>query len=81
MIQIHFFAQLRERLDCAKVNLEYAGQHTVEDVKQHLLTRGEDWQLLNDNDVLVAVNQTICGFDAAVNDGDEIAFFPPVTGG
>jgi molybdopterin synthase sulfur carrier subunit len=29
----------------------------------------------------VAVNQQMVGFDAAVKGGDEVAFFPPVTGG
>jgi molybdopterin synthase sulfur carrier subunit len=29
----------------------------------------------------VAVNQRHAGFDAAIGDGDEVAFFPPVTGG
>lgn len=81
MIQIKFFASLRERIGAASVNLEYTGEKTVEDVENHLLERGEQWKLLREQDVLCAVNQTICGKQARVNDGDEIAFFPPVTGG
>ncbi|MCC2615060.1 MoaD/ThiS family protein [Aestuariibacter halophilus] len=81
MIKILFFGQLKERLECADLNLEYAGEHTVVDVVQQLLERGEVWRPLAENDVLVAVNHTICAFDATVRDGDEIAFFPPVTGG
>lgn len=81
MIQVLFFASLRERVGTANLNLEYTGERTVADVERHLLERGEKWQLLGEQDVLCAVNQTLCGKDAKVHDGDEIAFFPPVTGG
>jgi molybdopterin synthase sulfur carrier subunit len=81
MIKIRFFANLREKLDCESVNLEYAGEHCAQEVKEKLLARGEQWQALAEHDLLVAVNQTICGLDAQLNDGDEVAFFPPVTGG
>ncbi|GAC24400.1 molybdopterin synthase sulfur carrier subunit [Paraglaciecola mesophila KMM 241] len=81
MIKIQFFASLRERLGQAKMNVEYNGELTVEALKQQLLTRGEDWQALSGNNVLCALNQSICKPDTIINDGDEIAFFPPVTGG
>ena len=81
MLKIHFFAQLRERLGQGTINLEYAGKQTVEQVKQHLVSQGPPWDVLTENDILIAVNQTICGSDTHVHDGDEIAFFPPVTGG
>jgi len=81
MIKIHFFASLSERLGCSNINLEYAGEHTVADVKQRLLEKGHSWSLLSEQSVQVAVNQTLSKFDANINDGDEIAFFPPVTGG
>ncbi|MFB0912259.1 MAG: MoaD/ThiS family protein [Glaciecola sp.] len=50
-------------------------------MKQKLIARGEPWTLLAEQDVLIAVNQTLTSASATVNDGDEIAFFPPVTGG
>ncbi|MFT5420490.1 MAG: molybdopterin synthase sulfur carrier subunit [Candidatus Endobugula sp.] len=81
MIKIHFFASLSERLDCSNVNLEYAGEHTVAEIKQRLLEKGHCWSLLDEKSVQVAVNQTLSKADAQINDGDEIAFFPPVTGG
>ena len=81
MIQIHFFARLREHLGTASLNFEVNGEKTVADIIKVLVSRGEQWQLLTEQDVLCAVNQTLSGQDANVNDGDEIAFFPPVTGG
>ena len=81
MIRVRFFANLREKLDCELINLEYSGEHSAEEVKQKLLARGEQWQAFGENGLLVAVNQTICALDAELNDGDELAFFPPVTGG
>ena len=81
MIHIHFFAQLRERLDCTNLNLDYAGEETVADLKKNLIERGNKWQWLDEQQVLIAVNQTLCGLDTPISDEDEIAFFPPVTGG
>ena len=36
---------------------------------------------LEDGKLLAAVNQTLVSFDHSLTDGDEVAFFPPVTGG
>lgn len=81
MIQIRFFASLRERIGTTAINFEYSGEKTVADIKQQLIQKSENLLLLKEQQVLCAVNQTLCEQDARVNDGDEIAFFPPVTGG
>ena len=51
-------------------------------LRDHLAARGGPWSALSTTKNLrVAVNQQMVGLDAAVKAGDEIAFFPPVTGG
>jgi len=81
MINIRFFAFLRERLGTDTLDYEFTDEKTVSDIKQKLIARGEPWTLLAEQDVLIAVNQTLTSESSSVSDGDEIAFFPPVTGG
>lgn len=82
-VRILYFAALREQLGLASEQLTLpAGVATVADLRQHLLARGEAWQALTQTGALrVAVNQTMAKADSPVQDGDEVAFFPPVTGG
>ena len=48
----------------------------------YLGERGKPWRdTLGGARVLVAINQEVADFDAPVQEGDEVAFFPPVTGG
>tara|TARA_R110002096_G_scaffold25388_1_gene79431 strand:+ start:1778 stop:2011 length:234 start_codon:yes stop_codon:yes gene_type:complete len=75
-ISVRFFASLREQLGVSEVALNFQPDLTVNDV----------WDLsTNQPDVptnmLVAVNQEYVSFSDQVQDGDEVAFFPPVTGG
>jgi molybdopterin synthase sulfur carrier subunit len=81
MIHIKFFAHLRENLGHSDIKVEGYEGKTVSDIKQALIGRGDAWQTLGENDVLCAVNQSISAASTIVNDGDELAFFPPVTGG
>ncbi|MGF1683794.1 molybdopterin synthase sulfur carrier subunit [Photobacterium makurazakiensis] len=81
MINVLFFAQVKELVgvDRLELNAEFT---TAEALRSHLVTRGDKWQLaLESGKLLVAVNQTITALDTEIKDGDEIAFFPPVTGG
>ena len=81
MLRVLFFAQTRELigLDAIEVNENFA---TVEELRQYLATKGDKWALaLQSDKLLVAINQTLMPLESAVKNGDEIAFFPPVTGG
>jgi len=60
---------------------EFTDEKTVSDIKHKLIARGEPWTLLAEQDVLIVLNQTLTSESSTVSDGDEIAFFPPVTGG
>jgi len=83
MIQLRYFASLRETLGIGEEQIELP--ENVSDLPaltQWLQQRGESWQnALADQRLHVAVNQQIVSADSRVADGDEIAWFPPVTGG
>ncbi|USF87475.1 molybdopterin converting factor subunit 1 [Candidatus Endoriftia persephone] len=83
MIQIRFFARLREMLEVESEQMELAGMATIADVVEQLQQRGGVWQQAfgGGNTVMMALNQEMASAESAVADGDEVAFFPPVTGG
>ncbi|MEK0169133.1 molybdopterin synthase sulfur carrier subunit [Pseudescherichia vulneris] len=81
MIKVLFFAQVRELVGCDSLTLESEFQN-VEALRQALAARGDRWALaLEEGRLLAAVNQTLVSFDHPVVSGDEVALFPPVTGG
>ncbi len=75
-IQVRFFASLRERLNQPDTQVPAQAVQTVLDIWQQVT--GESQLPAN---VLIAVNMEYVDAAHAVNDGDEVAFFPPVTGG
>lgn len=74
-VTVKFFASLRERLGKDRTEVEVGDASRVCDVWLAVAEREPDAR------VLAAVNARHAPFDAAVADGDEVAFFPPVTGG
>ena len=83
-LQLRFFASLREGLGLSEELVSVpAAVVTTADLRAWLMQRGEVWsQLLNSERALrCAVNQYIAAENIALSDGDEVAFFPPVTGG
>jgi molybdopterin synthase sulfur carrier subunit len=84
MITLLYFARLRETfgLSSEQANLP-ADVADVRSLTEWLRQRGGTWrdELDQDKPVRVAVNQDMATPDTAVRDGDEVAFFPPVTGG
>ena len=83
MIHLRFFASLRETLGVGEEQLELpAGINNLSELSDWLEKRGPLWKdALSDRRLHIAVNQEIVKQDAAIRDGDEVAWFPPVTGG
>jgi sulfur-carrier protein len=75
-IKVRYFASLGERVGRSEGDLAFTQTMTVRDVWQ-LDTSGKP---IPDN-VLAAVNMEYADLDVQVQDSDEVAFFPPVTGG
>lgn len=82
-VKVLYFASLREAVGKAAEEFVLpAGVTTVGALRALLAARGEGWQALAEGrNVRAAVNQRMANADAAVAAGDEVAFFPPVTGG
>lgn len=82
-IHLLYFAGLREALGVATEELELpAGVATVAALRELLAARGAPWTaLVTTRNLRAAVNQEMAGPDAPLQAGDEVAFFPPVTGG
>ena len=83
-VRLLYFASLREQLGKGSEDLELpAGIATVATLRSHLMQRGGAWQdaLSGRRVLLVAVNQDMAAAEAPLQAGDEVAFFPPVTGG
>ncbi len=82
MIKILFFARLREQLSTDSLTITARENLTTELIRQQLAETDDVWnKIMSPDSLLVAVNQEISAWSQQVNDGDEVAFFPPVTGG
>jgi len=84
MIKVRFFASLREQLDQSEMDLPWtADLNTVEAIRTALIDGGgELWrQVLAAPNVITALNHAVVDLTEPVSEGDEIAFYPPVTGG
>lgn len=81
-VRILYFAALREQLGDGTA-WPLASATTVVQLRAALRAQGAQAQelLSSARGVRAAVNQVLAGEDAAVAPGDEVAFFPPVTGG
>jgi|TARA_B110000914_G_C15135286_1_gene296853 molybdopterin synthase sulfur carrier subunit len=84
-INILFFASVREMFDIHKKDVEILDSENSPNKLLRFLSKKEEgsWTLLlNQKDsIRVAINQELCSWDDLLNDGDELAFFPPITGG
>jgi molybdopterin synthase sulfur carrier subunit len=84
MVKLLFFARLREDLGTAGEDIHLPEHiNTVDALRHYLMTRGEVWRdvLAPTKALRVSVNQEMAKPETPVREGDEVAFFPPVTGG
>jgi molybdopterin synthase sulfur carrier subunit len=83
-VKVLYFAKLRELFGVESEVLELPGERAhAAAIVDALRKRGEPWDklLALDAGYRMAVNQTLAGLVTPVQDGDEVAIFPPVTGG
>lgn len=81
MIKVVFFARVREQLGMDELALQ-AEFADVSSLREHLAKRNDTWaRVFADHNLLVAVNHEMASSATALTSGDEVAFFPPVTGG
>lgn len=83
MIKIVYFAKTRETLGKSDESFELApGINTVASIIASLVARGNPYNVaFEDERILAAINQEMVSLQSRVVDDDELAFFPPVTGG
>ena len=80
--RVMYFAWLRERIGVPSEDIE-AKVKSVSELVEHLKGKEERYALAfqDVSAVKVAINQELSDFDAALKGGEEVAFFPPMTGG
>ncbi len=84
MIKILYFARLSEALGISSEEIEWREPSSnIDSLVTLLRARGEpfDTAFNGETKVLVAINQEMTDHETTLKDGDEVAFFPPVTGG
>jgi molybdopterin synthase sulfur carrier subunit len=84
MVTVLYFARLRDALGTSAEELALPNDvNDVASLRATLVSRGGAWaQALSESTAIrAAVNQEMASPDTRIQDGDEVAFFPPVTGG
>jgi molybdopterin synthase sulfur carrier subunit len=83
-LELRFFASLREALGVSEESVTIpVVVKTIADLRAHLIDRGQPWSevLANGKVLRCALNQQMVDASTLLEDGAEVAFFPPVTGG
>lgn len=82
-LKVLYLARLRDTLGLGNEEIELPAASTVATLIGHLRDRGGSWaaELAAGRAVRVAVNQVMTDSFAPLRDADEVALFPPVTGG
>ena len=79
-VKVMYFARYRECLgvDAERLDGDFK---VVDDVRQALVAKGGQYEVLAEQNLMCARNEKLCRLDEPLQTGDEVAFFPPVTGG
>ena len=83
-IKVLYFARIKEAVNYSTEDIDLPSDiTTVTALKNYLSLRGDNWaNLFNGRQVVrAAINHALVDDLAAIKTGDEVAFFPPVTGG
>ena len=81
VVRVLYFAGLKEALGCSGESVALPeGVTTLGALRAHLIAGGRE-ALATTKNLRMAVNQEMAKAEAGIADGDEVAFFPPVTGG
>jgi len=83
MIEIRYFASLRETVGRDREPFDWPKPQPAAALIEQLRGRGDPWfsALGGAQRVMIAINQEMAYPEALIRDGDEVALFPPVTGG
>ncbi len=78
-INVLFFARYSEKIGLDSLEME--GDFATVDAVRQALAADPGFEVLNETSLMCARNQELCALDEPLQPGDEVAFFPPVTGG
>jgi len=83
IVTVLFFASIREAIGHDRELISSEGLHTLEDLRRHLCAKNIKYAeaLETNKRWRVALNQEVADLASVLSAGDEVAFFPPVTGG
>ncbi len=81
-LKVLFFANYKELLGLSELTVELDTGSKVIELNQLLATKGDRWQeVFQSSSIKVAVNHELVEEHTVLKEGDEVAYFPPVTGG
>lgn len=80
-ITIKFFALIREQVGVDELVEAYVANESMEQLVERLSHKNAEFRVALSSSLVMACNQTIVDVSHLIEEGDEIAFFPPVTGG
>ncbi|HHC19367.1 MAG TPA: MoaD/ThiS family protein [Euryarchaeota archaeon] len=82
VIRVKLFSTLAELVGAREISVEYKPGITIRDIARILAKRNPKiLELLDNEEILTALNHRYADPDTEVHDEDEVAFMPPVSGG